>query len=35
MEADFLRSLLQTRELEADVHDKLVAALKVCGKACL
>ena len=38
MEADFLRSLHQTRQLEAEMHDTLAAALKVQGRpavACL
>lgn len=31
METDFLRSLHQTRQLEAEAHDALAAVLKVRG----
>lgn len=34
-EADFLRSLHQTRQLEAEVHDALAAVLKVRLGECL
>ncbi len=35
MEADFLRSLHQTRQLEAELHDALAAVLKVGLHCCL